>query len=471
MNYYQTPTTATVGGTQNICGALVSGALGGNAPSVGQGAWSVKTKPSGSNVSFSDGGSGSSTATADVYGSYVFTWTISNGTCTASTADVTVNYTKNAICAAYTGPYLVNTESTTTGGSAKFKVTFNISGLVGATCNDLSLLQPNSFNISTTPANAATITNINYSTGLVTADVFVQLSNNEYSRTIQFNLSTTNSSYMFGDCLDLPLVTVSTKAEGFVTGGGYMIPSNSSGTIGTGAIGYKNNFGFNVKYNKSGTNLQGNWNTIIRMKDAQGKMHTYQVKSSSPKSLVVGKISATSYRADITFTGANIQDQTTGQGYGATGIVNLTVYDNGEPGTGIDQILINVKYPGTTDFYLSTSTTNAIPVLTAGNIQIHTLGAKTARIAADQQVTEVQPFNLRALPNPSATSFNLQLTSSNKVDKMSIRVTDITGRTVQVLHDLAPNQTLSIGAGYRPGLYMVELVQGNERKQIKLVKL
>jgi hypothetical protein len=83
----------------------------------------------------------------------------------------------------------------------------------------------------------------------------------------------------------------------------------------------------------------------------------------------------------------------------------------------------------------------------------------------------VQPFNLRALPNPSSSSFNLQLTSSNKVDKMSVRVTDITGRTVQVLHDLAPNQTLSIGAGYRPGLYMVELVQGNERIQIKLVKL
>jgi hypothetical protein len=54
---------------------------------------------------------------------------------------------------------------------------------------------------------------------------------------------------------------------------------------------------------------------------------------------------------------------------------------------------------------------------------------------------------------------------------MNVRVTDITGRTVQVLHDLAPNQTLTIGSGYRPGLYMVELVQGNERKQIKLVKL
>jgi hypothetical protein len=30
------------------------------------------------------------------------------------------------------------------------------------------------------------------------------------------------------------------------------------------APGTKNNFGFNVKYNKSNTNLQGNINTIVR---------------------------------------------------------------------------------------------------------------------------------------------------------------------------------------------------------------
>ena len=90
VNYYQTPTTATAGGTQNICGALVSSGLGGNTPSVGSGAWTKNSGPG--SVTFSASTSGSSTATVSTYGTYVFTWTISNGTCTPSSANVTVNF-------------------------------------------------------------------------------------------------------------------------------------------------------------------------------------------------------------------------------------------------------------------------------------------------------------------------------------------------------------------------------------------
>jgi hypothetical protein len=90
ITYTAPPTTATVGGTQNICGVLVSGALGGNTPGAGTGAWSKSSGPG--TVNFSAWTSGSSTATVDAYGTYVFTWTISNGTCTPSTADVTVNF-------------------------------------------------------------------------------------------------------------------------------------------------------------------------------------------------------------------------------------------------------------------------------------------------------------------------------------------------------------------------------------------
>jgi len=90
VNFYQTPTTATVGGTQNICGSLTCAALGGNLPSAGTGAWSKVSGPG--TVSFSLPANGSSTATASLYGTYVLRWTISNGSCTPSTADVTVNY-------------------------------------------------------------------------------------------------------------------------------------------------------------------------------------------------------------------------------------------------------------------------------------------------------------------------------------------------------------------------------------------
>ena len=92
VNYYATPTTATITGTPlEYCGVLVSGSLGGNTPADGSGLW---TQISGAGTTtFSDPNSGTSTATASVFGSYIYQWTISNGTCTPSTAQVTVNYT------------------------------------------------------------------------------------------------------------------------------------------------------------------------------------------------------------------------------------------------------------------------------------------------------------------------------------------------------------------------------------------
>lgn len=90
VNYYATPTTAAVTTTPlNYCGVLTSGSLGGNAATVGTGLWSQTSGPG--TTTFSNASSGSSAATATTSGTYVYTWTITNGTC-SSAASVTVNY-------------------------------------------------------------------------------------------------------------------------------------------------------------------------------------------------------------------------------------------------------------------------------------------------------------------------------------------------------------------------------------------
>jgi hypothetical protein len=90
VNYYATPTTAAITTTPlNYCGTLTSGSLGANAPTVGTGAWSIV---SGGTGTFSNSSSPNATFTANAYGTYVLRWTISNGTCTPSTANMTVNY-------------------------------------------------------------------------------------------------------------------------------------------------------------------------------------------------------------------------------------------------------------------------------------------------------------------------------------------------------------------------------------------
>jgi hypothetical protein len=82
---YQTPTTADAGPDQNLC-ETATATLAGNAPTVGTGAW---TLVSGTGT-ITTPSSPTSGVTALGYGANIFRWTISNGTCTASTDEVTI---------------------------------------------------------------------------------------------------------------------------------------------------------------------------------------------------------------------------------------------------------------------------------------------------------------------------------------------------------------------------------------------
>jgi hypothetical protein len=95
LTNYALPTTATINTTPlNYCGTLVSEPLGGNTPTIGTGEWSIV---SGGTGTFSNSSSGSSTFTASALGTYILQWTISNGTCTASSAQITVTYAEQPI--------------------------------------------------------------------------------------------------------------------------------------------------------------------------------------------------------------------------------------------------------------------------------------------------------------------------------------------------------------------------------------
>lgn len=80
-----TPTTAAAGPDQTICGNSTT--LAGNTATTGTGAWSLV---SGSGTITTES-SPTSTLTALGSGANVFRWTISNGSCTPSTDDVTIN--------------------------------------------------------------------------------------------------------------------------------------------------------------------------------------------------------------------------------------------------------------------------------------------------------------------------------------------------------------------------------------------
>lgn len=84
---------------------------------------------------------------------------------------------------------------------------------------------------------------------------------------------------------------------------------------------------------------------------------------------------------------------------------------------------------------------------------------------------EATELTVTASPNPSASSFRLQIESPDKQTPASIRVIDAMGKPAQVFSKVAIGGTLQFGNTYKSGIYLVEVLQGNERKVLKLIKL
>ncbi len=98
-------------------------------------------------------------------------------------------------------------------------------------------------------------------------------------------------------------ITIARPGADFVTGGGYLRNNACAGNI-AGTKDLKTNLGFNMQYTKSGSNLKGQCNIIIR---SNGKI--YQIKSNAVNTLVVSA-SNTSGTPAYFNTKANYRDIT-----------------------------------------------------------------------------------------------------------------------------------------------------------------
>lgn len=80
----------------------------------------------------------------------------------------------------------------------------------------------------------------------------------------------------------------------------------------------------------------------------------------------------------------------------------------------------------------------------------------------------VTEFSVKAFPNPSAYYFNI-IIQSNKAETVEVRVTDLQGRRVYNKR-VAANSNLNFGSELINGIYILEVIQGTERKTLKLIK-
>jgi hypothetical protein len=183
------------------------------------------------------------------------------------------------------------------------------------------------------------------------------------------NYYTRNSSY------DDAVITVSKPlTTNFITGGGYLVMSSSSGQN-PGATGSKMNYGFNVKYNKGGTNLQGNINIIVR-----NSGRVYQIKGNSMTSLSVTPAlcanATTTSPCMAVFNGkANIRDITDPLNpisVDGNGTLQVTMTDKGEPGSA-DKIAVTLWNKSGGVWFASNwdGTKTVEQVLGGGNLVVH----------------------------------------------------------------------------------------------------
>ncbi|MDB5276624.1 MAG: hypothetical protein JWR61_1579 [Ferruginibacter sp.] len=77
-------------------------------------------------------------------------------------------------------------------------------------------------------------------------------------------------------------------------------------------------------------------------------------------------------------------------------------------------------------------------------------------------------FDCKILPNPSNHYFTIQVTSTN-AKKVEAFLLDLNGRLMLKLNTVK-NNTFRFGEDLRPGVYMVQITQGDQRKTIKVIK-
>ncbi len=86
-----------------------------------------------------------------------------------------------------------------------------------------------------------------------------------------------------------------------------------------------------------------------------------------------------------------------------------------------------------------------------------------------QETVSTENFNVNVYPNPSNNYFNLKTTSSDNTQIM-LRVFDLQGKMIKAT-SVNANEISTIGNEFKPGVYILELVQGKVRQTKKIIKL
>ena len=267
------------------------------------------------------------------------------------------------------------------------------------------------------------------------------------------------------------IVVIYDPAGGFTYGGGWFaspLGALKSDATATG----KANFGYAVSYFKGAANPKGETQFELKVGDLEYNALNFEY---------------------LSIDGARAQIKGTGKITGGQSGINfiMTVIDGALDGTGIDKVRIKIYNRNTGQVYYDNEQgseannpvtkvgTNSQIVI--GGTSVNTSSSAAVATKANTPAARIEDASIRqgnvmaslqakAFPNPSHGYFTLLVQGKNN-EPVSIRVSDIMGRLVEVRKGLPANGTLTLGASYRPGVYIAEVLQGKEKVLLKLIKL
>lgn len=91
-------------------------------------------------------------------------------------------------------------------------------------------------------------------------------------------------------------------------------------------------------------------------------------------------------------------------------------------------------------------------------------------LAATENVVPNEVMEVKVMPNPTQNYFRILLRSKFDLP-VSLRVLDASGRVVESKSGIGANSTIEIGHNYGMGTYFAEMIQGEYRKTIQLIKV
>lgn len=110
----------------------------------------------------------------------------------------------------------------------------------------------------------------------------------------------------------------------------------------------------------------------------------------------------------------------------------------------------------------------------SGNIATRTTTVNVAHDNSNEKGNEItnlktKGFMFNVFNNPTSNYFSVSV-DAKKTQDILLRIIDLTGNVLETKSNVTPGHLLKVGNNLKPGVYIIEVTQGNFKDQIKVLK-